>query len=185
MRYLTLVAALLSTALLCCRAPSAPKPPAKDPVAPPMMSADGLEGLREVFLDVMLSSDPDWAKATGYDQKQLRAEVEAKLRELPKLRITPKRSPEMPRLLVYVSGHTVPGYAKDDPPAFTHVQVALIQPVVLTRRGPAGQPILTNGICDERTGSTSSRGSLMRERVRGKVASLVGGFVADYKQANP
>jgi hypothetical protein len=149
------------------------------------MSPDGLEGLQEVFLDVMLSSDPDWAKATGYDQKQLRAEVEAKLREIPGLRITPNRGVDVPRLLVYVSGHTVPGYSSDDPPAFTQVQVALIQPVFLTRRGPAGQPILTNGICDERTGSTSSRGSLMRERVRGKVASLVGGFVADYRKANP
>jgi hypothetical protein len=184
MRYLPVVAAVLLAVVMCASAPAV-KAPVKDPMVPPMMSADGLEGLREAFLDVMLSSDADWAKATKYDGKQLRAEVEAKLREIPKLRITTKRSAEAPRLLVYVNGHTVPGYSTDDPPAFTHVSVALIQPVFLTRRGPAGQAMITNGICDERTGATSSRGSLMRERVRGKVASWVGGFVSDYRKANP
>ena len=147
MRYLPVMAALLLAVVLCASAPAG-KGPVKDPMVPPMMSAEGLEGVHEVFLDAMLTSDSDWAKVTKYDQRQLRAEVEAKLRQVPGLRITTKRSAEAPRLLVYVNGQTVPGYSSEDPPAFTHVAVALIQPVFLTRRGPAGQPIITNGICD-------------------------------------
>lgn len=180
MRYLPLIAALLLCVMLCVTAPSAPR----NPTVPPIMSADGLEGLREVFVDAQVVGEAGWMRAVKYDQKELKADVEARLRGVKNLRLV-ARSASAPRLLAMVQGHTVPGFSPTDPPAATSISVQVLQPVMLLRRGPAGQPILTNAGCDERTAFNTSKASAMRERVKGKVAEMVGEFAADYAKANP
>jgi len=185
MRYVPVVAASLLCVVLCASAPSAVKAPAGNPTVPPIMSADGLEGLREVFVDPQVVGNAQWTKAVKYDQKQLRAEVEARLRRVSGLRLVSDRAANAPRLLVMVQGHTIPGFSSEDPPAATHITVTLLQPVILLRRGPAGQPIITSAGCDERSAFNTSKASAMRERVKGKVAAMIGEFAADYGKANP
>jgi len=182
MRYLPIAAALLLSAVLCASAPSAIK---VNPTAPPIVSPSGLEGIREVFVDAQLLGDPGWAQAVKLDQKQFRGEVEARVRRIPGLRITSDRGMNTPRLLVQVMGHTIPGFPGSDPPAATHMTLALIQPVILPRRGPAGQAIVTAAACDESSMFSSGKVSTMRERVKAKVSAMLDEFARDYARANP
>ncbi len=182
MRYLPVVAAVLLCAALCASAPSAIK---VDPTAPPIMSPGGLEGLREVFVDAQLIGDPGWLQAVKLEQKQFRAEVEGRVRRMRGLRITSDRGMNTPRLLVQVMGHTIPGFPGNDPPAATHVTVSLIQPVLLPRRGPAGQTIVTVAACNEAGMFSSGKASTMRERVEAKVGEMLDEFARDYARANP
>ena len=167
-------------------APVAEQPaPAKDPMAAPVVSGTGLEGLTEVFVDAQMVGSADWNKIVGIDPKQFKVEVETRVRGIPGLKVASDRSANVPRLLVYVQGHTIPGFPGDDPPAAAHMRLVLLQPVILARRGPAGQAILTTGGCAETTIFSTGKASTMNERVKSKVTHLLDGFAGDYAKANP
>jgi hypothetical protein len=151
----------------------------------PMVSGTGLEGLTEVFVDAQMVGSAEWNKIVGIDPKQFKADVETRVRGIPGLKVASDRSANVPRLLVYVQGHTIPGFPGDDPPAAAHMRLVLLQPVILARRGPAGQAILTTAGCAETTIFSTGKASTMKERVKSKVAHLLDGFAQDYAKANP
>lgn len=166
-------------------APSATELGPRDPTAPAMVSAHGLEGLTEVFVDPQYVGTAEWKQAVGLDGEQFKTEVEARVRRIPGLKVTSERSQATPRLLVHVQGHTIPGFPGEDPPAAAHMTVVLLQPVFLTRRGPWGQTMITTAGCDEATVFSTGKASTMKERVQAKIAHLLDGFAKDYAQANP
>jgi hypothetical protein len=160
-------------------------PAPKRPAVQPMMSTDGLAGLRQLFVQAHVTGEAKWLAAVGTDEKRLKAEVEARVRRLPGLIVTQTQSPEAPRLLVQVVGHTIPGYRESDPPAAAHLTLAVMQPVILARRGPAGQPIRSNGMTYHSTVFSTNQTSNMRTVVQEKVAYLLDEFEKDCLRANP
>jgi len=159
----------------------APRPAAIQPI----MSNDGLEGLREVFLDPHLAGEAKWSAAVGMDYNALKEFATSHLKELGELKLSPDRSMTMPRLLVQVMGHTVPNYSETNPPAAMHMTVALMQPVFLTRPGPEGRPIQTSGMTYHATVFSTCKASDAKARVREKIGYLLDEFIKDYQRANP
>jgi hypothetical protein len=161
---------------------AAPKP---IPMPTVIVSNQGLEGLQEVWVQTHLAGDERWREVVGTDQDQLKSAVEERLSRIQGLRVLQGTDPDKARVMVQIVGHVVMGFDEGDPPAATHITLAVSQPVALRRKGAAGQPVLTSGI----TGTTglllSGKASTMRERVKGKVAYLLDGFERDYRRANP
>ncbi len=168
------------------RAPAPAKrvPPVASKAITPAMSPEGLEGMREVYVDVQVSGEAKFMASVGMDQKKLKSEVEARLRRAGATPVK-ERSVIVPRLLVQVMGHAIPRYDEADPPAAAHMTIALIQPVLLARRSPSGQFLQSYGTTYQATVFSTGRMSSMQERVKQKVESLLKEFEDSYRRANP
>ena len=156
--------------------------PAAKPGLRVRMNTGGMDGMEVITIQPHLAGDAGWLKATGYSMKDIGAIAETRLRRITGLRLAPSQSATIPRLLVQVVGHTIQGYGEGDPPAVTHITVALSQDASV-RRGARSIPVtaLTYTITMLSTG----RASTMRDRVRDKLEELLGEFEQDYHRANP
>jgi len=154
------------------------------PTPPPIVSHNGLFGLRDVYVQTHVAGDEKWRDLIGTTQDQLKADVEARLRGIAGLRVSQERSENTPRLIVHLVGHVIIGFEEPDPPAASHLTVGLVQPVSLRRPGPAGQQILASGITTTSTVLLTGKASTMRQRVRDKLAEQLAEFEQDYRRAN-
>jgi hypothetical protein len=158
---------------------------AKPPAPKPVVSNDGLLGLREVGVQTHVAGDDQWRKIVGLTQDGLKTDVESRLRKVAALKLSQSRSPAVPRFLVQVIGHVISGFPEADPPSATYVSVGLLQPVSLLRPGPGGEQVIANGMTTSTTLLLTGKASTMRSRVSEKLAGLLDEFEKDYQKANP
>jgi hypothetical protein len=156
------------------------------PAAPkPIVSKDGLLGLREIAVQAHVTGDEQWRETVGLTQNALRADVEGRLGKIVGLALGKSQSPTAPRFLVQVIGHVIAGFPEADPPSATYITVGVLQPVSLIRTGPDGAQIVTTGITTTTTLLLSGKASTMPQRIREKLDHLLSEFEADYEKANP
>jgi hypothetical protein len=165
------------------------KPPARLGERPgkpkPVVSKDGLLGLREVGVQTHVAGDDQWRKIAGITQDSVKADVESRLRKVAGLKLSQTQSPAMPRLLVQIIGHVISGFPEADPPSATYITVGVLQPVSLLRPGPGGEQVIANGVTTSTTLLLTGKASTMRSRVSEKLAHLLDEFEKDYQRANP
>ncbi len=184
------VAVLLGTALTVGVAtggkpPAAPAPAAPAPTLTARVSRLGLEGIREIYVQVDWFGDEKWRALVGMTKEEVKAQVEERVSRIAGLRVLEKQSTSKPRLILQVVGHVNPGYDEKDPPTATNFMLAVSQPVTLNRRGRDGRPITTNGITDITNLLTTRRASATGETVKQKIAYLLDGFEREYLAENP
>ena len=192
MRLTGIVIALLLGMALALGAATGGRPmarPAGAESAPPSglqarVSQLGLEGIRELYVQVDLIGDEKWLGLVGTTREKLQAQAEERVKQIAGIEVLGEQSPEKPRLILQVVGHVIPGYDEADPPTATNFMVGVSQPVTLARPGPSGNPVVANGITACTNLLVTRRGSATKQAFDEKVAHLLDEFEEEYLRAN-
>lgn len=180
-----LIVILLGGALALGAATTGERPAAPPPPVQATISQLGLEGIRELYVQIDLIGDEKFLNLVGTSREKLRAQVEERLKRIPGLSLLPEQSLTKPRLVLQVIGHLIPGYDEADPPTAISFMLAVSQPVVLNRPGRDGQPLVTNGLTACTNLLITRRASAARQAFDEKVAHLLNEFEQEYRRFNP